>query len=173
MWQQQDAQKLSVSNSSWAHHLHPPVQVRLHYCALWVETDTVVLHLWCSLRSASSLWSCDSETQYRGPAASHFTFQGLLWLPWPQTEGHLTPVGAGVGVGVGWPKITSYLENNREHNNRLLWQKTARYFKSSKMNLLVQSIAKTVAVNTFVWNQQFRIHTVDTKTHHLYKKDKQ
>lgn len=69
----------------------PPVQVTLHYCASWVETDTRVLHLWCSLSSASSLWSCDSETQPRGPAASRFTFQGLLWLPRPQTESHLTP----------------------------------------------------------------------------------
>lgn len=75
----------------------PPVQVTLHYCAAWVETDTGVLHLWCSLSSASSLWSCDSETQHRGPAASHFTFQGLLWLPRPQTEGHLTLVSAGAG----------------------------------------------------------------------------
>lgn len=85
----------------------PPVQLTLHYCASWVETDTGVLHLWCSPSSASSLWSCDSETQPRGPAASHFTFQGLLWLPRPQTEGHLTPVGAEEGGrGQSSPKIT-------------------------------------------------------------------
>lgn len=65
-----------------------------HHLNQWhcPEIDTQMLHLWCSWSSASSLESCDSEIQHAEPTASHFTFQGLLWLPQPQTEGHLTPL---------------------------------------------------------------------------------
>lgn len=43
----------------------PTVHVTLQCCACRLETDTGVLHLWCSPASASSLYGRDSETTDR------------------------------------------------------------------------------------------------------------